>query len=157
MIRRPPRSTLFPYTTLFRSRPVRLAVIQELGPPFLWMVEREAFEQLRQAVVDAVRAADVHYWEAPVATVDDVQTHVLFAGRIPAAEQFDPPVLVGVRQDDDVVAEPGRLPGQELERSRHLDRIGPTWQVHEELLPSLRPGVEPDEMIAQPLVDVVVS
>src|SRR2546430_10130464 len=26
MIRRPPRSTLFPYTTLFRSRTVRLAV-----------------------------------------------------------------------------------------------------------------------------------
>src|SRR3712207_8642840 len=26
MIRRPPRSTLFPYTTLFRSRPVRPAV-----------------------------------------------------------------------------------------------------------------------------------
>src|SRR5467141_2197098 len=25
MIRRPPRSTLFPYTTLFRSRPTRLA------------------------------------------------------------------------------------------------------------------------------------
>src|SRR3712207_6931190 len=25
MIRRPPRSTLFPYTTLFRSRPARLA------------------------------------------------------------------------------------------------------------------------------------
>src|SRR2546430_4439190 len=28
MIRRPPRSTLFPYTTLFRSRPLRL--------PSLW-------------------------------------------------------------------------------------------------------------------------
>src|SRR3989449_5706416 len=27
MIRRPPRSTLFPYTTLFRSRQVRAAVI----------------------------------------------------------------------------------------------------------------------------------
>src|SRR5256885_3417679 len=28
MIRRPPRSTLFPYTTLFRSEPARLAVVQ---------------------------------------------------------------------------------------------------------------------------------
>src|SRR3712207_7311841 len=27
MIRRPPRSTLFPYTTLFRSRPEELAII----------------------------------------------------------------------------------------------------------------------------------
>src|SRR2546422_2210382 len=26
MIRRPPRSTLFPYTTLFRSRPARVSV-----------------------------------------------------------------------------------------------------------------------------------
>src|SRR3712207_7228762 len=30
MIRRPPRSTLFPYTTLFRSRPVRLHHAVEL-------------------------------------------------------------------------------------------------------------------------------
>src|SRR3712207_8041658 len=30
MIRRPPRSTLFPYTTLFRSRPVR-AEADEVG------------------------------------------------------------------------------------------------------------------------------
>src|SRR3712207_7887364 len=27
MIRRPPRSTLFPYTTLFRSRPLRLDLL----------------------------------------------------------------------------------------------------------------------------------
>src|SRR2546428_13772361 len=100
------------------------------------MVEREAFEQLRQAVVDAVRAADVHYWEAPVATVDDVQTHVLFAGRIPAAEQFDPPALVGAGQDDAVVAAPGRLPGQEPERSRPLARIAPPRPAHQALPPS---------------------
>src|SRR5258708_30995017 len=30
MIRRPPRSTLFPYTTLFRSHPVQLLELQEL-------------------------------------------------------------------------------------------------------------------------------
>src|SRR2546427_7101485 len=28
MIRRPPRSTLFPYTTLFRSTPTRLALLR---------------------------------------------------------------------------------------------------------------------------------
>src|SRR2546422_2717674 len=32
MIRRPPRSTLFPYTTLFRSRRARLGALQ-LSPP----------------------------------------------------------------------------------------------------------------------------
>src|SRR5256885_12258826 len=34
MIRRPPRSTLFPYTTLFRSRPLdRLARLPQLAAP----------------------------------------------------------------------------------------------------------------------------
>src|SRR5262245_64108378 len=34
MIRRPPRSTLFPYTTLFRSEPVRSdRVLDRLDPP----------------------------------------------------------------------------------------------------------------------------
>src|SRR3712207_7849399 len=31
MIRRPPRSTLFPYTTLFRSRPAHERLERELG------------------------------------------------------------------------------------------------------------------------------
>src|SRR3712207_8747565 len=31
MIRRPPRSTLFPYTTLFRSRGLQWGVVQEDG------------------------------------------------------------------------------------------------------------------------------
>src|SRR2546430_13712566 len=35
MIRRPPRSTLFPYTTLFRSK--RLDYIQGLGATALWV------------------------------------------------------------------------------------------------------------------------
>src|SRR5260370_20427294 len=32
MIRRPPRSTLFPYTTLFRSLPIALRRFPEFGP-----------------------------------------------------------------------------------------------------------------------------
>src|SRR2546422_7801066 len=35
MIRRPPRSTLFPYTTLFRSGPVRLLVARRVLPEAL--------------------------------------------------------------------------------------------------------------------------
>src|SRR2546425_5879093 len=35
MIRRPPRSTLFPYTTLFRSRSGSLTVINGMGTPNL--------------------------------------------------------------------------------------------------------------------------
>src|SRR3712207_1713228 len=33
MIRRPPRSTLFPYTTLFRSVPVRVPMVETLAGP----------------------------------------------------------------------------------------------------------------------------
>src|SRR3712207_7429249 len=33
MIRRPPRSTLFPYTTLFRSLPAHHGLAQSLGVP----------------------------------------------------------------------------------------------------------------------------
>src|SRR2546426_9035380 len=33
MIRRPPRSTLFPYTTLFRSVPVALSAQKPVPPP----------------------------------------------------------------------------------------------------------------------------
>src|SRR5438445_6304058 len=38
MIRRPPRSTLFPYTTLFRSRP-------STTPPPLWKQQVFSFER----------------------------------------------------------------------------------------------------------------
>src|SRR4051812_49814664 len=41
MIRRPPRSTLFPYTTLFRSDQDRPGVGQQVGPP-LEIGRREA-------------------------------------------------------------------------------------------------------------------
>src|SRR2546429_4507004 len=41
MIRRPPRSTLFPYTTLFRSPPRARAVRQELGIEHLLRGARE--------------------------------------------------------------------------------------------------------------------
>src|SRR2546428_13999404 len=35
MIRRPPRSTLFPYTTLFRSRKRRAQFVADIGDKFL--------------------------------------------------------------------------------------------------------------------------
>src|SRR3712207_7054014 len=51
MIRRPPRSTLFPYTTLFRSRLVREDVPQDLlgqGHGHLSPVERSVGEDAHQ-------------------------------------------------------------------------------------------------------------
>src|SRR3712207_9017118 len=48
MIRRPPRSTLFPYTTLFRSLPALAAVGRAVpGAKISWVVERRAAEILR--------------------------------------------------------------------------------------------------------------
>src|SRR5690349_23978923 len=48
MIRRPPRSTLFPYTTLFRSRPVAV----HLGP---YLVGRRRWAELLRLLVAAGR------------------------------------------------------------------------------------------------------
>src|SRR3712207_7909086 len=45
MIRRPPRSTLFPYTTLFRS--LRLPLGGALGRDHLWTVGSAGREDLR--------------------------------------------------------------------------------------------------------------
>src|SRR2546425_3218878 len=63
MIRRPPRSTLFPYTTLFRSR-LRLAAehVAELGRLVVDLVEADAHEvdehQLRHRPEPAGGGAD---------------------------------------------------------------------------------------------------
>src|SRR3712207_6972615 len=58
MIRRPPRSTLFPYTTLFRSRHAGVARAAVLvGPPVFQLVP-EALEPLaaeRLALEEALR------------------------------------------------------------------------------------------------------
>src|SRR2546422_7631382 len=69
MIRRPPRSTLFPYTTLFRSRVPELAhqidalraMHHELERRFDDLRrEREESRTLLEALSDGVLAADKH-------------------------------------------------------------------------------------------------
>src|SRR3712207_6887325 len=55
MIRRPPRSTLFPYTTLFRSKPAErpLPGFREVQPVVfcgLFPVDAAKFEDLRAAI-----------------------------------------------------------------------------------------------------------
>src|SRR3712207_9260010 len=57
MIRRPPRSTLFPYTTLFRSRARReraLALIRQWGDPVLKTRARE-IEHFDDGLRDQIR------------------------------------------------------------------------------------------------------
>src|SRR5260221_6564843 len=50
MIRRPPRSTLFPYTTLFRSVRQRGLVVLQVGADVTALVEVDA-ERLQHALV----------------------------------------------------------------------------------------------------------
>ena len=62
MIRRPPRSTLFPYTTLFRSRLVRAKrKIKAAGIPFV-VPEAEAYPDRIEAVREAVYGAYAVDW-----------------------------------------------------------------------------------------------
>src|SRR2546422_3592989 len=64
MIRRPPRSTLFPYTTLFRSPPVKSAVQREL----------DAFNTLRDGgdseEPDTAESNGAHDWTKDDLPVD---------------------------------------------------------------------------------------
>src|SRR5256885_16601125 len=73
MIRRPPRSTLFPYTTLFRSdtHPARTAARDTLARPSeksecLTNENAMTFQKISRAINDAAElAADAHGKEPP--------------------------------------------------------------------------------------------
>src|SRR2546426_8485917 len=54
MIRRPPRSTLFPYTTLFRSHPYKSSWYLHQAPP-------EVIENLKRQLADAGLEVTVVY------------------------------------------------------------------------------------------------
>src|SRR2546430_17180655 len=70
MIRRPPRSTLFPYTTLFRSRLVERLALDPLGDQRARRDRRAAAVGLEARVLDAAVASD-----------PDLQLHHVAAGR----------------------------------------------------------------------------
>src|SRR5438034_7185274 len=57
MIRRPPRSTLFPYTTLFRSHAWHLYVLR-LQPGALRIQRDEFIEELRQRNIGSSRSEE---------------------------------------------------------------------------------------------------
>src|SRR3712207_8584668 len=62
MIRRPPRSTLFPYTTLFRSLGARLAVALDVGEA----LPGQQADLLRAHVQVGERVGDQRVLQAPV-------------------------------------------------------------------------------------------
>src|SRR3712207_7834152 len=67
MIRRPPRSTLFPYTTLFRSAELAVQPLQvvERGPPLPLLVEGQLGQQ--QGRARGVLVADLRRHQDAVA------------------------------------------------------------------------------------------
>src|SRR3712207_8506651 len=71
MIRRPPRSTLFPYTTLFRSQEVA-----DLGFDF-------------RGTIDAADGLDSQHGAQPGPSAQGIQRGGLGAGEHPAPDQAD--------------------------------------------------------------------
>src|SRR2546430_13013350 len=68
MIRRPPRSTLFPYTTLFRSAALEKRLAEPDGPEIVlvlrllshgWL-EEHTMHVLRTRLIERLRKADRH-------------------------------------------------------------------------------------------------
>src|SRR3712207_9453111 len=109
MIRRPPRSTLFPYTTLFRSRVRQLYAQESAGllealvvlshlqdlqrPPVLVPVRPDPLESSR-AVVEGMRR-----WREPyVAHLHELPAVVgpllIRRGKRPAAHRASPPLVL---------------------------------------------------------------
>src|SRR2546430_11614720 len=79
MIRRPPRSTLFPYTTLFRSLRARA---QELRPDILSVMRDQARSaadlklQLAQGKIDYTVGTQFHRQQSPTGTGDRKSTRL---------------------------------------------------------------------------------
>src|SRR3712207_8740785 len=62
MIRRPPRSTLFPYTTLFRSSPTRsYRSYRHASSGYTTTTDRQTMidEQTKQLIIDTARIEEV--------------------------------------------------------------------------------------------------
>src|SRR3712207_3902480 len=93
MIRRPPRSTLFPYTTLFRSRAparpraIRLLYRLLLGDALLLPADRGPEDQLPPVLAARYREPGLDEWQLPRAGAQNA-TRVLYVAvrDLPAAK-----------------------------------------------------------------------
>src|SRR2546422_11775157 len=74
MIRRPPRSTLFPYTTLFRSYYAPAMEKTPLAVQLGEFVARLRFEELPAAVVDKAKAFVNHAVTVGLVGADNART-----------------------------------------------------------------------------------
>src|SRR3712207_9305909 len=76
MIRRPPRSTLFPYTTLFRSAELLHGRFEELG------FEEETLPLELDRIIYAFRDAAEQKLEAEIRLKDSVLSNMVAQGRL---------------------------------------------------------------------------
>src|SRR5438874_3126756 len=63
MTRRPPRSTLFPYTTLFRSHPATLDDYAEMSRAALALLEATSKRSYLEQARAWVATLDRHFWD----------------------------------------------------------------------------------------------
>src|SRR2546426_382279 len=108
MIRRPPRSTLFPYTTLFRSYPGRVATQVLGGGPDsrLFLILREQKSWTYGAYASLHRYRGLGYWQATA----EVRTDVADSALRELLHQIDRIRTEGI-PDSELVAAKGFLVG----------------------------------------------
>src|SRR5258707_14449653 len=90
MIRRPPRSTLFPYTTLFRALGVPLRIGIDLGGTKIEGIALDGSRELARARVDTPRGDYDATLAAIVDLVHDLQQRIPLARRSSESEGGDP-------------------------------------------------------------------
>src|SRR5256885_11261290 len=72
MIRRPPRSTLFPYTTLFRSEKTRGLISRQPQSVFFSYIDASDFSELNQFAFDHLLSQiDQNVEDAKIALLQD--------------------------------------------------------------------------------------
>jgi len=109
MIRRPPRSTLFPYTTLFRShnsRLIRMTTVTEearISQPPARISDQSASPHPRYVLPPAPRYRPASKWTAAIALVLAIGLHAAAIITV-EMQQADPPMAVGMAGEPAVEA-----------------------------------------------------
>src|SRR3989449_3644524 len=125
MIRRPPRSTLFPYTTLFRSSELRAAPRLERGEH-----RARGVDARLHRVVDPLERGDVHE-PGRVAQDEDARAVAALRDRVvaPFGDRLRSPLD---RLPALEVASEQRMELQALEQHVHAERAAPVVDPHDE-------------------------
>src|SRR6266496_4832259 len=108
MIRRPPRSTLFPYTTLFRSPPVDVDATGARAPRL------DASVQAVDERADLVQVEPVHQQRADLAHELQVGLVVIAVAVVPPPGQQQALLLVIPDRAGAGASPPGELPDSHL-------------------------------------------